>query len=85
MPTIRREVERVWRIPREALVDGFAKRWRYARVREGAQENAAWVTCDWLGARVFVTGDGVGDGEEVERAIRNGLKVAEEVVKQMKG
>eukprot|EP00177_Eucheuma_denticulatum_P001100 GFKZ01002000.1.p1 GENE.GFKZ01002000.1~~GFKZ01002000.1.p1 ORF type:complete len:364 (-),score=42.39 GFKZ01002000.1:675-1709(-) len=85
LATIRSEVERVWQIPEEARVDGFAKRWRYARVKKGSQENGAWMACDWLGGRVFIPGDGLGDGGEVERSISNGLKVAEEIVKQIKG
>lgn len=65
------ELEDMWRIPAKARVANFSKRWKYARVKEGARvrdvshlENPA--------DRIWFCGDGVARRSRLEHALLNG-------------
>ena len=72
LPAVRERAEAAWAIPPRARVTSFAKRWRYARVRE------AWKGCEeacpWMGEKVLLTGDGVCGESQVGSVLEQGLR-----------
>lgn len=73
LPMVRETAEAAWGIPSEARIDSFAKRWRYARVRDGWK--GAESVCAWMNGRVLLTGDGVCGESDVSKVIEHGLDI----------
>lgn len=82
LPPIRERAEALWKIPSGARINSFAKRWRYARVRQNW--NGADRVCAWMKCKLLLTGDGVCGESEVSAAVEDGLrtgKLAESILK----
>lgn len=75
LPLVRDRAEASWGIPSRARIDSFAKRWRYARVREGWQGTE--TVCSWMGGKVLVTGDGACGESDVSKVMEHGLFTGE--------
>lgn len=69
-------LEEMWRIPRGARVASLSKRWRYARVIDGARVRDV-SHIERPTERVLFCGDGVARRSRCEHALLNGLHCAQ--------
>jgi renalase len=72
------ELEELWRIPARARVANFAKRWRFARVVDGAKVRDV-SHIEHPAERVWYCGDGVARRSRLEHALLNGHHAAHHV------
>lgn len=86
LPKVMGRAEELWGVSERARVSSFAKRWRYARVRNGrARQPQRW---EWMGPKLVVSGDGAIGISSVEEAVLEGLHIAnmaEEILNKDKG
>ena len=80
LPSIRTKTEEIWSIPNKALIQSFSKRWRYARVANPNIQSHVFNNAD---DKILLTGDGIIGTSQVESAISDGLRAAQDVMKRL--
>ena len=80
LPHIKTRTEKIWSIPSKALIQSFSKRWRYARV---ANPNVHSYMFNNIDDRILLTGDGITGTSQVESAILDGMRAAQDVMKRL--